>query len=232
MPEGHSLRLAAARLAPLVGATVESGPLAGATVTGVEARGKHLLVHGDDGRTLHAHFGMHGHVRLQPRGGGRGRAVVATSAGDAVFSRARVDVRRTALLRIALGPDLLGDFDAGEYLRRMRLVDRPVAEAVMDQRAVAGIGNIVKSEALWELRIDPWAPVAALSDRRLLELAVVARRILRAGVAARGRLPRRVHRSAGRPCPRCGTPIRSRPQGLATRTTYWCPGCLAPDRRG
>jgi endonuclease-8 len=233
VPEGHSLRLAAERLAPLVDAPVRAGALAGARVEAVEARGKHLLVHGDDGRTLHVHLGMHGAVRLRDRGTATGRHVLSTDAGDAVFLHpARYEVRRRRLLRLALGPDLLGDFDAREYLRRIRLVDRPVGEAIMDQRVVAGIGNVVKSEALWALRIDPWAPVSSLSDRRLLELAAASRRVLRAGVAARGRLPRRIYRRPGRRCPRCGTPIRSRPQGVQARTTYWCPRCPAATRHG
>jgi endonuclease-8 len=233
VPEGHSLRLAAERLAPIVGAPVVSGPLAGARVESVEARGKHLLLHSDDGRTLHVHLGLHGAVRLRAHGEGRGRHVVSTAAGDAVFvNAARFELRRTRLLRLALGPDLLGDFDAREYLRRVRLVDRPVGEVVMDQRVLAGIGNIVKSEALWRLRIDPFAPVSALSDRRLLELAVESRRLLRAGVEARGRLPRLIYRRPGRGCPRCGTPIRSARQGEAARTTYWCPRCPAQTRHG
>jgi endonuclease VIII len=225
MPEGHSLRITAERLRPLVGQPVTGGLLAGAAVTDVEARGKHMLVHGDDGRVLHVHFGMHGFAWLGPPGTGRGRHVVATPAGDAVFSRARVAVERASRLRLALGPDLLGRFDAREYLRRARLVDRPVGEMLLDQRVLAGIGNVVKSEALWQLRVDPFAPVSALGDRRLLELAAVARRDLRAGVAARGPLPKRVYRRAGRACPRCGAPIRGDAQGIAARRTYWCPAC-------
>jgi endonuclease-8 len=233
VPEGHSLRLAAERLAPLVDAPVVSGALAGARIEAVEARGKHLLIPGDDGRTLHVHLGLHGGVRLREPGEGRGRHVVSTEAGDAVFhNAARFQVRSRRLLRLRLGPDLLGEFDAGEYLRRIRLVDRPIGEAIMDQSVLAGIGNIVKSETLWRLRIDPFARVSELSDRRLLELAVVARRILRAGVAARGRLPRTIYRRQGRPCPRCGTPIRSGRQGDAARSTYWCPRCAASTRHG
>jgi endonuclease-8 len=128
-------------------------------------------------------------------------------------------------LRLALGPDLLRDFDEAEFLRRARLVDRPVGELLLDQRVVAGAGNIVKSEALWECRIDPFAPVSSLDDDRLLELAGVAARILRDGVSTGGRLPARVYRATGRPCPRCGTPIRSAPQGEQRRTTWWCPAC-------
>ena len=223
MPEGHSLELASRRLRPLVGQPVSEGLLSGATVVAVEARGKHLLVHADDGRSLDAHLGLHGSVRLRRPGEGRGRHLLRTAAGDAVI-QGRVRVVPSARLRLALGPDLLKDFDGGEYLRRVRLVDRPVGEAVMDQRVLAGIGNVVKSEALWECRVDPFAAVSSLPDRRLLELAEAARHMLEQGVA-RGQLPRRVYRTAGRPCPRCGTPITSARQGEQRRTSYWCPEC-------
>jgi endonuclease-8 len=227
VPEGHSLRLAAARLQPLVGARVEDGPLAGARLEAVQAQGKNLLLHADDGRTLHVHLGMHGAVRLEQAGSGRGRHVLRTPAGDAVFRTARLRVLPTRALRLPLGPDLLGSFDCREYLRRARLVDRPVGEMLLDQRVLAGIGNIAKSEALWRLRVDPFAPISTLSDRTLLAIAAVARRVLREGLAARGRLPGDVYRRQGRPCRRCGTPIRSRPQGQAVRWTYWCPTCQA-----
>jgi len=226
MPEGHSLERAARRLRPLVGARVDGGPLAGAVVSGVEARGKHLLVHTADGRCLHAHLGLHGSVRLAAPGAGRGRYVLRTAAGDAVI-RGRLEVVPAARLRLALGPDLLRDFDEAEFLRRARLVDRPIGEVLLDQRVVAGAGNIVKSEALWECRIDPFALVSSLDDDRLLELAEVAARMLRDGVSAGGRLPARVYRATARPCPRCGTPIRSAPQGEQRRTTWWCPACCS-----
>jgi endonuclease-8 len=222
MPEGHSLERAARRLRPLVGATVDSGPLEGAVVSEIEARGKHLLVHTEDGRCLHAHLGLHGSVRLRPRGEGRGRHVLRTVAGDAVIT-GRVELAgRPPQLR--LGPDLLhGRFDAAAYLRRARAVDRPLGELLLDQRVLAGIGNIVKSETLWDRGESPFRPASALSDRRLLELAATARRQLRQGVT--GRLPMSVYRRTGRPCPRCRTPIRSRVQGEQGRRTYYCPRC-------
>jgi endonuclease VIII len=227
VPEGHSLELAARRLAAVVGQPVTDGPLRGATLEAVEARGKHLLIHGDHGRSLTVHLGMHGNVRLAAPGLGRGRTVLRTPAADVVIAgtlRVREARRERAAPR--LGPDLLhGRFDAAEYLRRVRLVERPVAEALLDQRAVAGIGNIVRCEALWERAIDPFAAVSAVSDRRLLELAVTARRLLEQGVAAGGPLASRVHRRVGRPCPRCRTPIASRAVGEPRRRLYWCPGC-------
>jgi endonuclease-8 len=228
MPEGHALVLAARRIRPVVGQHVTAGPLAGTDVAAVETRGKHLLVHGADGRSLHVHLGMNGRVRLAAAGAGRGPHVLRTAAADVVIAgTSRVEVRRRGDLRLGLGPDLLGErFDAAAYLRRARRIDRPVAELLLDQRVLAGIGNIVRAEVLWELRQDPFASAASLSDRRLLELAVVARRMLRAGVAAGGRLPRRIYRTTGRPCPRCRTRIESTMLGITTpRRLYHCPGC-------
>jgi endonuclease-8 len=224
MPEGHSLERAARRLRPLVGARVDAGPLEGAVVSEIEARGKHLLVHTEDGRCLHAHLGLHGSVRLRPPGEGRGRHVLRTPAGDLVIAgRVGLAARRPQL---RLGPDLLhGRFDASTYLRRARAVDRPVGELLLDQRVLAGVGNIVKSETLWQRRQSPFAPASALSDRRLLELAATARRQLRAGVE--GRLPANVYRRTGRPCPRCRAPIESAVQGEHARRTYFCPRCQA-----
>jgi endonuclease-8 len=227
VPEGHSLELASRRLRPLVGSQVSDGPLAGASVVAVEARGKHLLVHADDGRSLHARLGMHGSVRLAAPGTGRGRHVMRTAAGDAVIRGTMVRVVPSARIRLDLGPDLLHGFALTEFLRRVRLVDRAVGEAVIDQRVIAGIGNIVKSEALWECRIDPFQHVSLLDDRRLTLFAEAAGRILRDGVEAGGGLPGRVYRRAGRPCPRCQTPIRGAPQGEQRRTSYWCPACCA-----
>jgi endonuclease-8 len=224
MPEGHSLERVARRLRPLVGARVDAGPLAGAVVSEVEARGKHLLVHTADGRCLHAHLGLHGRARLWPPGEGRGRHVLRTAAGDLVIA-GRVELASRPP-RLPLGPDLLhGRFDAASFLRRARAIDRPIGELLLDQRVLAGIGNIIKSEALWERCQSPFEPASALADRRLLELAVTARRQLRIGVA--GRLPTNVYRRTGRPCPRCRTPIRSALQGEQARRTYHCPRCQA-----
>ena len=107
MPEGHSLELAARRLAPMVGSEVLDGPLAGARVTAVEARGKHLLIHADDGRSADVHLGMHGGVRLVPAGDGPAppalnRAVMHTAAGDAVLV-GRLRIGRSSAGR-GLGP--------------------------------------------------------------------------------------------------------------------------------
>jgi endonuclease VIII len=233
VPEGHSLVLAARRIRPVLGQRVTSGPLAGTNVASIETRGKHLLVHGADGRSLHVHLGMNGRVRLAAAGAGRGRHVMRTAAADVViFGTSQIEVRRRGDLQLGLGPDLFGArFDAAAYLRRARAIDRPVAELLLDQRVLAGIGNIVRAEALWRLRQDPFARGSELSDRRLLDLAAVSRRMLRAGVDT-GRLPHDVYRATGRPCPRCRTPIASHMQGTnVPRRLYWCPACQ-PAIRG
>jgi endonuclease-8 len=229
VPEGHSLELLARRLEPIVGCQVTAGPLCGSRVTAVEARGKHLLVHGDRGRSLTVHLGMNGRVRLTEPGRGWGPAVLRMPACDVVITGTRrIAERPTRRAAPAIGPDLLhGRFSAVEYLRRARMLERPLCELLLDQRVLAGIGNIVRCEVLWEAGQDPFQAVSGTSDRMLLELAVRARRQLRQGVRS-GRLDSHVHHRAGRPCPRCRRPIESRMQGEQPRMLYWCPGCQAP----
>ena len=128
-----------------------------------------------------------------------------------------------------LGPDLLEEpFDLDEALRRLRepaRADRSIAVALLDQRALAGIGNEVKCQALWEARVSPWRPVGDVDAKALVGLVDRAREILHEGVAT-GRRPRDVYRRAGRPCPRCATLIRVERQGAELpRLTFWCPGC-------
>jgi endonuclease-8 len=135
-----------------------------------------------------------------------------------------------------LGPDLLDpafDDAAGEEaLRRLRdpaRAERTISEALLDQRALAGIGNIWRNETLFVERTDPFASVESLDDALLRRLIATARRLLTESASiAPGRQPMRVYGRVGRPCRRCGTQIRSAP--LATdipRTTYWCPRCQA-----
>jgi endonuclease-8 len=130
-----------------------------------------------------------------------------------------------------LGPDLLSpDFDAAEAHGRLRAPERrsmSISEALLDQRALAGIGNIWRNETLFAERLDPFRPVRDLDDATLDRLITTARRLLRdsAGMAP-GRAPTRVYRRTGRPCPRCGTAIRSAPLSVEIpRMTYWCPNC-------
>src|SRR5690606_15282112 len=129
-------------------------------------------------------------------------------------------------------PDLLApDFDSAEALRRLREPARAsmtVGQALLDQRALAGIGNVYKSEILWLERVDPWALVATLDDETLERLVATGRRLLQANVDPRRRGPERdttggaraaageplwVYGRTGRACRRCSTPIRSARQG-------------------
>jgi endonuclease-8 len=128
----------------------------------------------------------------------------------------------------ALGPDVLAsepDLDA--VVARLRAApDLPLGEALQDQRLVAGIGNMWMAETLWEIRVSPWLRVGEVADDVLRDAAAAARGLMLEAVST-GRPGRRVYRRAGRPCLRCGTIVRSRGQGDANRTAYWCPGCQA-----
>jgi endonuclease-8 len=124
---------------------------------------------------------------------------------------------------------VLGEsFDDRRFLARLRAGDRtrPIGDVLLDQRVVAGIGNLWKAEACWEAGVDPWRPTGSVSDDEALAVVGAVRpRMLesaRTGHQSRGV---RVYDRAGRPCPRCDTAIRARGQGDDNRMTFWCPGC-------
>lgn len=256
MPEGDTIHRTATRLQPLVGrritaARAHAGPglrhipdlsrIVGASVTAVEARGKHLLIGFDNGLTLRSHLRMTGSWRLyRSTPPARASAILETDDLAAVAFRTPVlelltdaGLRRSPLAM--LGPDLLHpSFDAGEALRRLRERSaRELGDALLDQRAVAGIGNVYKSELAFLAGLDPWAPVAAFSDEELQRVLRLGQRVLAANV--RGSGPRTttgrrgealwVYGRTGRPCRRCGTAILGRRQGDGARMTYWCPHC-------
>jgi len=135
-----------------------------------------------------------------------------------------------------LGPDLLGpDWDAGEAVRRLRAAPgRPAGESLLDQRNLAGIGNVYKAETLFLRGVSPWRPIGEVDD--LTRLVELARELLEANKERVGQVttgnPARgeqtwVYGRGGRPCRRCGTPIRRADQGPAVeeRITFWCPSC-------
>jgi endonuclease VIII len=128
-----------------------------------------------------------------------------------------------------LGPDILApEFDERRFLRRLREDDptRPIGDALLDQRTIAGIGNMWKAEGCFEAGIDPWRPAGAVSDAEALAIVAACRpRMQESAADGNPGRHRRVYARAGRPCPRCGAPIRSRGQGDGNRTTYWCPSC-------
>jgi endonuclease-8 len=222
-------------------------PTIGTTVRSVEARGKHLLVAFGDGRVLHTHMQMSGAWHLY-RPGERWRkaqagAVVAIEVPDAVavcFSAPLVELLDERELRThprlsALGPDLCSQAaDLDEALARMDRLppETEIGVALLDQRVACGVGNVYKSETLFACRVDPFARVVDLdaSARRALlaKASELLRRNLDGGprVTFEGGLA--VYDRARRPCSRCGTAIRSRRQGEAARTTYWCPRCQTP----
>jgi endonuclease-8 len=139
-------------------------------------------------------------------------------------SRTRFDQRLAAL-----GPDILAEtFDAERFLARLRRDDptRGIGDALLDQRNVAGIGNLWKSESCWDAAVDPWRRVGEVSDAEALAVIEAARpRMFESARTGRQGEGRKVFRRHGEPCARCGTTIRARGQGDDNRTTFWCPGC-------
>ena len=139
-------------------------------------------------------------------------------------SRARFDQRLAAL-----GPDVLAEaFDERRFLARLRADDptRGIGDALLDQRNVAGIGNLWKSESCWDAAVDPWRRVGDVSDAEAISLIDAARpRMFKSARTGRQDEARQVFRRHGEPCARCGTTIRARGQGDDNRTTFWCPGC-------
>ena len=246
MPEGDSLHRIAARLRPLVGERVEaSSPSPRGLATGVaraidgrvlesvEAVGKHLLLRFDGGVTVRSHLRMNGRWRVRERGPttwrGRPWLVLRTRRFEATQWNGpvlRLDDGRTR----RLGPDLLAEHTTvDEVVARVRAAGpgRLLGEVLLDQGVVAGIGNMWLAELLWHSRLSPWLP-ARRRDRRGAGGVPSVGRATRCAPRSRTRgaaRTRAVYRRAGRPCRRCGAPIRSRGLGEQNRTAYWCEGC-------
>jgi len=206
------------------------------------ARGKNLLLRFGD-LTLHSHLGMNGSWHLYPSGArwkkrrGAAWVVISGSKAEAVqFGGPRLrllateSVDRDPILA-RLGPDILAaDLDLGAVARSLRAdPERSLGEALLDQRTIAGIGNVFKSEACFAARVDPRARVADLTDAQLEDVVAAARDLMTTAVGE-GRAERAVYRRAGRPCIVCGTAIAVTGQGDANRSTYWCPRCQASER--
>jgi endonuclease VIII len=238
-------------MAPLVGHKVAAqGPgyqspyglaeeLDGRVLEAVHARGKHLLVTFDSGRILHSHLRMTGAWGIYREGEPWHRSpssawltlsasgLVAVQFGGPVLElldRARIALHPA--LR-SLGPDLLDeDPQIANAVARARARSHPtraIGEVLLDQTIAAGIGNVVRCEALYALRIDPWAPLGGIEDETLSGLLEHSRKVLQAGVRAGGALPRVVY--GARRCRRCGSAVRRRAQGDEGRTVHWCPTC-------
>jgi len=258
MPEGDTILRTARRIAPVLVGNVpdeiltpqarhrrDRWPerLAGRAVRAVDAHGKHLFLRFEGDLTLHSHLRTTGSWGVYRRGQRWGRsprrAWLVLRRGDREVvqfdgpvlelmteSRTRFD-RRLA----GLGPDILGErFDEAGVLRRLRADDptRPIGDALLDQRLVAGVGNKWKAEACFDAGLDPFRRTGAVSDEEALAVLRSGRRDMRASAQeGRSGRPNAVYRRAGRPCPRCQTRIRSRGQGDDNRITYWCPRCQA-----
>ncbi len=257
MPEGDTVLVACARLHAAMAGRVLTGTdvrvpafatsdLSGQVLREVAARGKHLLFRTDAGFTIHTHFRMDGRFELrrpgQPPPGRMHqiRLILRTEPWVAygrllgLLEIIRTDEEQATLGY--LGPDVLGpDWDPEEALRRLSAdPSRPIGEALLDQRVMAGPGNVYKSEILFLRGVDPWTRVGDVRDlpalvsltKRVMEVNRTIGEQVTTGDPRRGR-SRWVYGRRGEPCSRCGTPIRSAEQGRETeeRITYWCPSC-------
>jgi endonuclease-8 len=196
----------------------------------VEAVGKNLLLGFEGGLLLRSHLRMSGRWRVQDAGtepAGRPWLVLRGRERQAVLWNGPVlELTRGRSPAVArLGPDIMAEPpDLDGMLARLRATDpaREVGEALLDQSLVAGIGNMWKAEALVAAGVSPWVELRGLGNGELRAVLAEAAGLMRAG---RGR--RRVYRRAGLPCRRCGTLVRSHPQGDEARMAYWCPACQA-----
>jgi endonuclease VIII len=274
MPEGDTIFLAARLLRDALAgeriARFESAypaltridhdrPLAGRTIEAITSRGKHLLFSFSGDLVLHTHLRMNGawHVygpgERWRRPARDMRILLETPRAVAVGFQVPVaelltgrELARHETLN-ALGPDLLDDvFDRDEAIRRMRArANEAVADVLLDQRVMAGIGNVFKSEILFAAAVNPFAAVQSLDDETLGRIVDVARKQLRGNVGDRARTlaPARGRRTtnslhpakglwlyerAGEPCRKCGARVEARKAGDDLRVTYWCPRCQPP----
>ena len=269
MPEGDTIHYAARRVRqalvgreiveietpqPRHGADGWPERLGGRAVRRVDAHGKHLFVRFEGGLTLHSHLRMTGAWGVYRRGQRWRRSphrawlVIRTREHEVVeFDGPVLELMTDARTRFderlaGLGPDVLADdFDERVVLRRLRRDDpsSAVGDALLDQRNVAGFGNVWKSEGCFLAAVDPWRRLGEVSDEEALSILRRTRPLMQASVerggrvvtwqpgeAGPGRAPRTwVYGRAGLPCRRCGTVVRSRGQGDDNRTTYWCPDC-------
>ena len=267
MPEGDTIHRAARTLhAALAGRTITRfetvfPQLARIEVTGrvmekVDAAGKNLLMHFSGDLHLRTHMRMNGSWHIYRQGEkwrkrfSEMRIVLETDAWVAVafnvpvaeFHDSRSLERQEDLLRI--GPDFLGEtFDFEEAKRRIR--ERPseeIADVLLNQRVVAGIGNEYKSELLFMSRVSPFAKVSELSDEQLDTILKMSRKVMLANINKRSAArittfsldpsqTQYVYGRGGKPCRKCGTPVEYAKQGKDVRGTYWCPRCQMADGR-
>ena len=264
MPEGDTIhRIARVLGRELVGREIDQlrlhdrgdiKELAGARVEKIEARGKHMLVHFAAPWVLRVHLGMNGHWRrLHVRQKSTGLPTVRIEAGEAAYvceQAYRAELIQAGALRnnprlARLGPDLLADPpDIDAAVRRATQpgnANREVGDLIMDQRVAAGVGNVYKSEVLFECRVHPRTRMRDLEEERVRAIYQKAAALMRLNLLTRRRtavpLRRRatpssqrlwVYLRAGKPCLDCGTPIERFLQGDMGRSTYFCPNCQSP----
>lgn len=261
MPEGDTVWRTARRLGRALSGDrltlvdlrwgdVDGAALLGATVTEVVPRGKHLLHRCDSGWTLHTHLRMEGSWRVEAAGSSAAsrtlrrpdlRAALGTETWTTLGLRlGMVDLVRTdeeARVVGHLGPDVLGaDWDGAEAVRRVLRAPTSIAEALLDQRNLAGVGTFWASEALFAERIHPWAPVGELDDASVARVVDRARALMlrgrehavqsSTGVLRPGE-ESYVHARSGRPCRRCGDAVRVASIGEPPhdRVFFSCPTC-------
>lgn len=256
MPEGDTIHYAARLIRPVLEGHVPEAietphprfaadrwpeRLGGRAVERIHAHGKHLFLRFEGDMTIHSHLRMTGAWGVHGAGGRWKRAarrawLVLRREGTAVVQfdgpllELLTESRRRFDRRLAqLGPDILAPaLDTAEFLRRLRHDDptRAIGDALLDQRTIAGIGNLWKAEGCFLAGLDPWRPIARVSDQEAVRIVELTRpRMLQSSRDGRQDAHRVVYGAAGRPCPRCGTTIRRRGQGDDNRVTYWCPGC-------
>jgi len=256
VPEGDTIAYAANRMRPVLCGVVPDEVLtphprhaldrwperlAGRTVRSVDTHGKHLFIRFEGDLVLHSHLRMTGAWAVYSGGRrwgrSRSRAWLVLKVPDhevvqfdgpvlelLTEARTRFDHRLTGL-----GPDVLAArFDFEHFIARLHSDDqtRPFGDALLDQRNVAGIGNMWKAEGCWEAGIDPWRQLGRVADgeaRAVIE--AVRPGMMRSAREGPRSLRPQVYGFSGRPCPRCGARLRARGQGDDNRTTYWCPGC-------
>jgi endonuclease VIII len=254
MPEGDTIHRAARRIGDaLVGKQIvaieapqprhrlERWPerLAGRAVRGVDARGKHLFLRFEGDLTLHSHLRMGGLWSVYRRGEAWRRSqrrawlVIRTPEHEVVqFDGPVLELARDSRMRFdqrvaGLGPDVLdGDFDERRFIARLREDDqtRPFGDALLDQRNVAGIGNIWRTEACFLAGVDPRRRTADVSDAEALDAISAVRPLMARSAAGEWPAPQ-VYKRSGRPCPRCQAIIEAGGLGDDNRTAYWCPRC-------
>ena len=251
MPEGDSIRRVANKLAPLVGQTILRATtqglvrnIDGRTVTHVDTHGKHLVIDLDDATQIRVHQGMNGRfykltrsdgeARLARTSPGRASLVLATATDLFLWQTCptvEIVPRRAPSRGVAiaqLGPDVLaGDFDSQLAAERAALHGaRMIADVLLDQRVVSGLGNIWKTESLFACRIDPRTHVANLPKHTLVQIYETARELMQHSVD--GVRDFAAYTRTGKPCARCGASILAYQLGDPPRWTWSCPVCQPP----